>query len=373
MFEDLIIGDSWFWVFCVTSAMFLYQVFHMLYFFIRLARFKTDVNPNNKPVSVVIASRNELKNLEQFLPSVLDQDYPDFQVVVVNDRSWDQTQRYLEQMEKKYERLHVITVHDNDLYQHGKKMAITLGIKGAKYDTLLLTDADCKPVSKNWIRSMSNSIGEHEVVLGYSRYQKTKGLLNRLIRFDTVQIANQYLSYALAGLPYMGVGRNLMYSKALFDRHKGFKKHYHIASGDDDLFINAAANKNNTDICIHPESITESVPKKTFLEWWRQKKRHYTTGAHYKLKHKILLVTYPLSFLLFIAGVVVSLLGPWIWLVLGMYLLRITIQLLIFQNTYKKLTARDLLVLTPILELMLVFINPLIHISNVFVKPKRWA
>src|SRR5690606_1529384 len=116
-------------------------------------------------------------------------------------------------------------------------------------------------------------------VLGYSRYSKTTGFLNKLIRYDAVQIANQYLSSALAGDPYMGVGRNLMYKKSLFEKEKGFKKHYHIQSGDDDLFINAVANKENTSICINEDSFTESLPKNTFKEWWIQKKRHATTGS----------------------------------------------------------------------------------------------
>ncbi len=326
-----------------------------------------------QPVSVIIAARNELENLKSNLTAILEQNYGEFQVVVVNDRSWDQTADYLREMKAKYSHLHVITVHEHDLYTHGKKMAVTLGVKGAKYDMLLFTDADCKPDSKDWISEMVKGYSGNEIVLGYSPQMKERGFLNWLIRFDTVQVGMQYLSYALAGVPYMGVGRNMSYKKDLFFKQNGFKKHYHIQSGDDDLFINQAATKDNVSIRVNGDAFMMTKPKTSFKDWWWQKKRHFSSSGFYKFKHKVLLSLYPMSLLFLAIATVVSLFGPYIWLALGLYMTRITIQLLIFNAIYKKLGARELLVLTPFLELIFLFINPLIHVSNAFVKPNKWA
>jgi hypothetical protein len=99
----------------------------------------------------------------------------------------------------------------NQHLKPGKKLSITLGVKGAKFEHLILTDADCRPASRNWLKSIAeNFSNEKQIVLGYGPYKKEKGFLNRLIRFDTTWIGMNYFSMALAKLPYMGVGRNLI-------------------------------------------------------------------------------------------------------------------------------------------------------------------
>ena len=367
--------DVWTILIGIAALMFCVQVFYFIYFHLRLAKYqdkRLGVH-EGKPVSVVIAARNEADNLERNLPEILEQDYSEYQVVVVNDRSWDRTAEVLENLAAKYPHLHVITIQESDLYQHGKKMAVTLGVKGAKHDYLLFTDADCRPTGKHWITEMVRGYDSNDIVLGYSPYERRNSLVNWLVRFDTVQIGLQYLSFALAGVPYMGVGRNLSYKKELFFKVKGFKRHYHVASGDDDLFINETAHRRNVRIRVNKEAFTHSAPKTSFKSWWTQKKRHFSTSGLYKFKHKVLLALYPMSFLLFLGGVVASAFGPWIWVALGLFGLRIFIQLLIFSAIYRKLGERDLLILTPILEPVFLVINPMIHVSNAFVKPTKWA
>ena len=174
-----------------------------------------------------------------------------------------------------------------------------MGIKTAKYEYILLSDADCIPKSKKWISYMSRNFSNKEVILGLSVFKKSSGLLNQFIRFDEFNVNLQYLSYALNGLPYMGVGRNLAYKKKLFFNVKGFASHMQIASGDDDLFIQQIANKDNVSIQIHPESIIESIPKSTMSSWISQKKRHFSTSKKYKLKYKFLLLAWSISNFLF--------------------------------------------------------------------------
>ena len=161
----------------------------------------------------------------------------------------------------------------------GKKFPLSIGIKSSKHEILLLTDADCIPASENWIQKMQAGFSEGiEIVLGYGGYKKRKGLLNFLVRYEAFHTALQYLSMALGGLPYMGVGRNLAYKKSLFYQQKGFAAHHHLPGGDDDLFINSCASKRNTAVCIDQEAFTYSTPPATWKSWYLQKRRHNSTG-----------------------------------------------------------------------------------------------
>src|SRR2546428_821134 len=228
-----------------------------------------------EPVSVILCARNESENLQKFLPSLFKQDYPEFEIVVVNDCSYDDSEAVLETFAEQYPNLKIVNLVEHEKYRHGKKFALTLGIKAAKYDLLLMTDADCEPVSEHWIASMQrNFTNETEIVLGFSPYAKTRGFLNSFIRFETFVTALNYFSFALVGKPYMGVGRNLAYRKELFFRNKGFAKHMHLLSGDDDLFVNENATKVNTRVEFANVSQMVSEPKTTFKEYWTQIRRH---------------------------------------------------------------------------------------------------
>jgi glycosyltransferase involved in cell wall biosynthesis len=352
------------------------QLMIYLFIFSRLAFFKNKNETSNKsePISVIICAKNERDNLLKFLPDFLNQDYPNFEVIVVNDHSVDDTEDVLKAYTMQFKHLKVVNVPDNDRFYGSKKFALTLGIKAAQYDNVLLTDADCKPASKKWIQLMSEYAANKKIILGFGAYEKQKGLLNKLIRFDTLFTATQYLSFALLKLPYMGVGRNLAYNKELFFSVKGFSSHQHILSGDDDLFINEVANSKNTQIVIDEEAHTISVPKATFKLWLRQKKRHFSTGKYYKVGHKLMLSIYPLTLLIFVLlfiSLVIQQIS--IHLIVGVFLLRLLIQLLIFIKIEKRLGSKDLWFLAPILELFFMFFNPLLLISNFIKKNTKWS
>lgn len=361
-----------FWMLVLALAV---QLFYFLYFFLRLARYKNAEGVNElPPVSVVICARNEDDNLVAFLPLVLAQDYPEFQVVVVNDCSFDNTEDILKEFSERHPHLKVVTIKEDEYYSHGKKVALMMGIKGARYEHLLLTDADCRPASTNWLRSMAAQFTtETEIVLGYGPYEKRSGLLNKLIRFDAFFIALQYLSFSMARITYMGVGRNLAYRKELFFRHKGFASHYHIQSGDDDLFVNQAATRRNTRVEVRPDSFTHSVPERTFKAWWRQKRRHLTTGKRYKFGHKLLLITYVASQWLFFGTFISALvLNFQPYVVLGIMLLRLLLQMLIFKKAMEKLGERDLLLLVPFVEIFLLFFYPALTFAGIFQRRRKW-
>ena len=280
---------------------------------------------------------------------------------------------------KKFEaedsRVKVVHVEPVEKFWGNKKYALTLGIKAAKHDLLLFTDADCQPVSNNWIATMSSHFSnEKSIVLGYGAYKKIKGsFLNALIRYETFLAAVQYFSYANIGLPYMGVGRNLAYRKSLFLESSGFIKHLNIKSGDDDLFVNQVATSKNTAICSSNDGFTESLPKKTFMGWLRQKRRHVSTASHYKPLHQILLGLFYFSQLLFwLTAIVLFLVGyDWIYLTC-IIILRVATVMLILHMAAKRLGETGLIVIQPFLEIALIVSQFFIFIQNLISKPRHW-
>ena len=369
-----------FCLFCLTIVILLW---YYLYYFARVSFYK-EKKPDagtRYPVSVVICAKNEDHNLPEYLPLILSQDYPDYEVVVVDDCSSDNTPDVLREFEKKHKHLKVITVKEDKKHHHGKKFAVMVGIKGAKNEHLLFTDGDCVPTDNQWIKKMMRQFSANtEIVLGYSQYEKKPGFLNKLIRFDTFHIAMQYLSFAKAGSPYMGVGRNLAYKKSLFFKHKGFATHYHIESGDDDLFINQAATRTNTKVELNPESFTVSRVKNTWRGWVEQKRRHLTTWTEYKLSDKILLGIYPFAqiffWILFFDLLLISYMKgfprPDIYILLSLFAFRILVHLVVFKFAMDKLKEKDLLLISLAAELYLLVFYPALTISNRLFRRQKW-
>lgn len=351
------------------------QVFYYLFFYSRLAFYKNSKTSQLKPpVSIVIAARNEFDNLSNNLPIILEQDYPEFEVIVVNDGSWDDTPSLLSEFSKRYPKLKVVYRQENDHFDGGKKLAILLGIKGAEYNRLLFTDADCKPKSRNWIANMmEHRHNDDSIVLGYSPYKRHKGILNALIRFDNWMSGLNYVSFTLAKTPYMGVGRNLSYTKDRFYEVGGFKKHYHIKSGDDDLFVNQAAKSNNTFVCLSQDSIVETIAEKDWKSYWRQKKRHLSTSWSYKWHQKFLLAIHPLSTIIFfVSSILLLVFHTWMYIVLGAFIARILLQIFIFSRSSRWLGQKDLVPFAPFLEILVIAMSGFVHIANLSAKQTKW-
>lgn len=361
------------WIFALSIGVFL---FYFIFFFSRLLWYKSnieDVTPD--PVSVIIASRNDAELLRLNLPMVMSQKNIDFEVIVVDDCSVDDTVDVLREYEAKYSNFKRSKLVENGEFEGGKKYAVTLGIKAAKHSKLVFIDADCSPDSDLWLRKMAQGLMYKKIILGYGPYKREKGFLNKLIRFDTYKIASQYLTFALAGIPYMGIGRNLAYQSYLYFDAKGFTSHLNVVSGDDDLFINEVANSKNTGIEILPETHVYSIPKKKYAEWEYQKRRHLTTAPKYKLKHKILLILFPISqYVLNISFLVLLILNFAIPLVLGLYIVKIIVQGIIQFFGMRRLKVLDLFLWSFVLELGLMLFYPWVSILNIVNEDqrKRW-
>ncbi len=327
------------------------------------------------PISIVICARNESKNLAKNLPAILNQKYPDFQVVVVNDCSVDDSEDVLRVFEYQYQHLKVVKIKEHPRHKTGKKFAATLGIKAAENEILLFTDADCNPESENWISMMCRHYQNPstEIVLGYSPYTKKRGLLNALIRYETFQTALNYFSYTLSGMPYMGVGRNLSYKKSTFFKGKGFAAHMHLKSGDDDLFVNQNATEYNVALEVDPQTHMWTEPKVTWSTYWQQKARHLSASHMYKLAHKTNLSLQAISAMGFYLFLLVCLILKVEMIAVGIvFALRFLIQILVYYKPFKKLRNKDLgwwlLILDPFYYIYLMTVS----IAGIFTKKVVW-
>ncbi|MFM8832110.1 MAG: glycosyltransferase [Cytophagales bacterium] len=274
------------------------QLLFLILFLIAFQRKAIVSSQPPRPVSIIVCAHDEEQNLRELVPLLLQQNHPQFEVIVVEDRCNDDTYDFLLQATKENALLRMVRVVNKPEHVNGKKYALTLGIKAAKYDRVLLTDADCRPVSLQWAREMSGwYLPETIFVLGFSPYRRTASLLNAFIRFESTLTGIQMVGMALLGKPYMGLGRNLLYEKKVFLENKGFHKHLEVTGGDDDLFVNQHATSQNTLVKLGAETATVSVPKETWREYFHQKVRHLSVGKRYKLSDKLLLGLFSLSWM----------------------------------------------------------------------------
>lgn len=281
-------------LFIAAAGIWLIQVFVNLTTFRKLIFQKPDCNPpesHPQGVSVIISAKNEALNLRANLPEILTQDFSPFEVIVVNDQSEDGTKEIVENYQAQYQNLKLVNIEEHVKKRAGKKFALTMGIKKAENEILLLTDADCRPASKHWISLMQRHYKDEKTqfVIGFSPYESKPSPLNTFIQYDTFMTAYSYLGLGMAGMPYMGVGRNLSYRKSLFMANKGFAKYQHVPAGDDDLFVNDLGKKDNVAFELCPESFMISKPKEAIKNWFRQKSRHLSVGKYYKKSHQLVL------------------------------------------------------------------------------------
>lgn len=356
-------------------GVFLIKLIYDLAVTVPLIRHKTkEVKDGLPKVSVIICGRNEEENILEFLPLVLNQDYPNFEVVFVNDRSIDESHLMLKALENRYDHLKVTQVKESELHWAGKKFALSIGLKSATNDLVVLTDADCYPSSSLWLNSIVAEFSEEKkIILGYGAYKNAPGILNKLIRSEALMICIQYLGFAKLGLPYMGVGRNLAYDRSLFFKNRGFASHQFIASGDDDLFINEVSNSKNTGIIFSAESYTLSNAETTFKSWIEQKRRHLTTSNRYNLKTiSGLLFSSTIKYVFYALSIAILIQNPLWWV--GITVLTLNIISILSLNYWPAKTTKslDILIWIPVTEIFLLLFYPFLFIWNTLASGNPW-
>ena len=363
-------------IFCLFVAVVVVQFLYYIVFFGKFSFAKPQTaTPKRIPISVIVCAKNEEKNVRTLIPLLVEQNYPQFEIVLIDDASSDNTLDIFEEFEKLHSNIKLVKVENNEAFWGNKKYALTLGIKAAKNEYLLFTDADCLPFSKEWITDMSSQFTvEKTIILGYGAYEKIGGsFLNKIIRFETLLTAVQYFSWAKIGKPYMGVGRNLAYKREEFFKVRGFMDHMKIRSGDDDLFINQAADAKNTTVCYLPDSFTYSKPKTSFKDWFTQKRRHVSTAKHYKIFDRNQLGIFYATQLLFLILPIILLAFQFQWIaVLSVIGFRYIFAWITMGFAAGKLKEKDVMYWFPIIEIVLIFTQLNIFITNTFSKPVHW-
>ena len=310
-------------------------------------------------VSVIIVSENEVDSLSENLPVVLEQDFFDYEVIVVNNGSTDESDVLLRSLELRYPNLyHTYLPYSNDKKMDRRKLALTIGVKAAKGDILLFTEPYCKPVSKNWIASMVNELSsDKDVVLGYSYFKENKKFFNRLARFDNLLFSMQCICSVFNKKPYIGNYRNLLFRKHLFFDHKGYASLLNIESGED-LFISRIMDESNTSVSLVQDSFMETDIEG--LSLWRQIKRSFFSIRPYLNKRVTTLfsleaITRSVFYLLFIALVVYSIFFSQ-WALLGLsvflFLLRLTAQLVILNKSSQYFSSGKFYISLPLLDII---------------------
>ena len=363
-------------LFCFFITVIVIQLFYYMIVFGKFSFVKAKKNnPKKIPISVIVCAKNEEENVTKFIPLLAEQNYPNFEIVLIDDASSDETLEVFEAFEKQYSNIKLVKVANNEAFWGNKKFALTLGIKAATKEYLLFTDADCYPNSTNWITEMTaNFTMQKTIVLGYGAYEKIpNSFLNKIIRFETLLTAIQYFSWAKFGKPYMGVGRNLAYKKDEFFKVDGYRDHLKIRSGDDDLFINQVANRKNTAVCYSAESFTYSKPKTTFFAWFTQKRRHIATANFYKTFDSFQLALFYLSQILFLILPIILLSFQFqSIIVLSLIGFRYLFSWISLGYAAGKLKEKDVMFWFPIIEIILIFIQFNIFVTNIFSKPVNW-
>jgi biofilm PGA synthesis N-glycosyltransferase PgaC len=241
-----------------------------------------------------------------------------------------------------------------------------IGIKAASNDLLVFTDADCRPASDRWLHTVAEeSAGNTDITIGYGGYMPEKGLLNAYIRHETLMIAMQYFGMAMAGVPYMGVGRNMSYRRTYFFASGGFGPFNHLMSGDDDLFVNRNATADNLSLMLSPESFTLSVAPKTPGEWIKQKRRHFTTASYYKRGDKIRLFIEPFSRVSYYGLLIAMLIMLASWpVVLFIALARLVMRLVVLRKAEHTFNEPRLWYFSLFFDILSPFVSTLLYLTG---------
>lgn len=368
----------------------LVQLFYYLHYYTGVWSLARKIKKGNNvyskqrpPVSVIICAKNESENLERFLPSILDQDYPEYEVIVVNDGSTDESSNLLERLQLTHKNLYQTFLPMEAKYHSRKKACLTVGIKAAHHEHLLFTEADCQPNSKFWISNMmQNFTPKAEIVLGYSSYEKKEGFLNAMLNYDNIFTSMQFMGFARKGKTYMGTSRNLAYKKELFFKNKSFASHLDLTLGDDDIHIQEISNSENVRIEFFNKGATTSFREHTYKTFLSEKDMRMYTGLRYNARTKALirteLATRFLSYLLavvLIGGFVATSSFLLAGVTAGLFLLRYLTQIIVINSACKCFREKRKIFSIPLFDLMLPAITLYLYSVRSFTKPKvaQWG
>ena len=373
----------------LVGILFFCAVVLCIYYF-RLLKIKTDKSSpdlnDQRPISIVIATRNEHDQLRQNLPFFLDQNHPNFEVVVVIDDSDKDLVYIISEFEKLYSNLKVVSFEWSTNFFVSRKFAESVGIKSATHDRILLSHISTRPASPEWVSQMSKTLSNNKkIVIGYHTLASKISLLNAFIRFDTFFYTLRYLRATLSGHPFTASSKNLAFDRSLFYEAKGVAKFYNVNTGDEDMFVNKASTSTNTTIEINPNAFIKGQEIVSFSEWFAKKVRHRVLIREFKTFNRLgfaihdlfLVLFYMISFVIlgcfFLSKTTVFVVPVELLMISGgIILLKLIVQWAVFKQIMGRFKERGFLLLIPVFDFMNLLILPVLLFTGLFTKRITW-
>ena len=346
----------------------------LLYYYVIYARFSFTKKKSQKymyqpPVSIVMVAKDAAGVLLRTLPKFLNQQYDNFEVVVVDDNSQDDTRLLVVEYQQQYRNLKLVELDTAVTTIRGEKFAISMGVRCATHPYLVITDPEYAPTSTHWLEKMAGNFeNDRQIVLGYSTFEKKRSPFNRLLHFDNLVGAMQYFSLAQIHSTYRGDIKNLGITQQIFTQQRGFASHNHIRYGEEDIFISRAADRSNTAIEFSPDAVTVLQRNVRFNKWLDHKQGLYYTRHFNSLKNRLLLGTCAVVNLLFYVGLVLAIvfsIGNVLLLSVtaGIFAVKVLSQYLVFGFAAKKLNERQVIPGLLVYDLIFAVLNPLYYLD----------
>ena len=336
-------------------------------------------NEDLPPISIVITAHNEAHHLVESLPVILTQEYPDYEVVLVNDNSQDEIEQLALELNNRYHHLHYVNMGSSRSTMEGRKFPFAIGIQAASNPTVVFTNSSCIPSSPFWLQHIASKfVRQKEVVLAHTTYQSRGGLLNKWLHYDALVNSVRAFSYTLAKMPVLADSHNLAFKRHLFfDNKEKFFALSRLPFGEDNIFINQVANGKMCDVAVDPEAVIYQTPI-SFSDWLRNKRYELVSQSYYRALHRFVLQCYNwLSFLFYPAAIASIALAAleMNWLALGIgigvTLLKFGMQFMVFHKGAKKMGEKGAAVSMLFFDLFFLLLQPWIYLASKFEK-SRW-
>ncbi|MDQ1771381.1 glycosyltransferase [Labilibaculum sp. A4] len=334
---------------------------------------KTNHNIKTEPVSIVICVKNEGCYLQENLSLFLEQEYPDFELILVNDGSEDETETIIKEFQKRYPHLRSTKIPLDDKFQHNKKLALSIGIKAAKNEKIIFTNIHSKPSSSKWLQEFVNS-WDKGVHIGYANFENKKGFFYNFLKFDLLSKNIKSAGFASSGNAHSGNGDNLGYKKSDFFANKGFVKHSHFEAGYDHLMVFQLAKLSGASVCLQPEAKINLSSICAFDQWIRINRHYYKCRKYLPFKIRLLTDLEPISKMIFYSISIYALLFTHLYFFVAIiYLTKIILIGTLFKISTRHLKEENLFLSSYLYEIFVLF-SKIYFLSTNFIlsKSNQW-